>query len=459
MFLVSGSKRVVFSLLRCAVILPLGWNAIPAFADEIQGIASYYDAGLERYRAALYVWRSTPVMAEADAIASSTAMAFKIYRTRISSKAWLRDLSQRVAINNDTEAVNAVASAFEELGFLVSGPLKAGDLIVITRKQNGVSVSVNGIELGAVVGKSFFELLVNAWLGDVPPSSEFKSAILTEPPSESHIIRFEQISEIDARSSRINKWIAARAQLLEQEQITQEQIKSTDLIQLSADSELGLDEATDSDGNKFTLVSETEAIVSGRVVPIEANASALDQIESVESSIEAENPATRVRGDIEQSEEERLIRSKTNNTAVGEFSETKPARAVVDSGSDSESVVTSRPEKPTENVSQNRGDEKLKPIGFIADYRSNLQRHPAKFVRYPMRSQAKKEQGVVNLLVTIARNGYVVDVELESSSSFSRLDKAAVQAVRKASPFPALPDQIPGERLEFLLPLAFRLEN
>lgn len=49
---------------------------------------------------------------------------------------------------------------------------------------------------------------------------------------------------------------------------------------------------------------------------------------------------------------------------------------------------------------------------------------------YPLESRRKKEQGVVLLNLLLAEDGSVAEIAVQASSGFSRLDKAAMDAVR-----------------------------
>lgn len=51
--------------------------------------------------------------------------------------------------------------------------------------------------------------------------------------------------------------------------------------------------------------------------------------------------------------------------------------------------------------------------------------------RYPVESRRRKEQGTVVLLVTVGTDGRVADIRVSTSSGFSRLDNAALSAVKK----------------------------
>ena len=49
---------------------------------------------------------------------------------------------------------------------------------------------------------------------------------------------------------------------------------------------------------------------------------------------------------------------------------------------------------------------------------------------YPMTSRKRGQEGTVTVLITI-RSGRVTEASVEQSSGFSRLDNAAIQAVRR----------------------------
>jgi periplasmic protein TonB len=51
--------------------------------------------------------------------------------------------------------------------------------------------------------------------------------------------------------------------------------------------------------------------------------------------------------------------------------------------------------------------------------------------KYPVESRRKREQGTVVLAVTLDPNGVVADLALAKSSGFERLDRAALEAVRR----------------------------
>jgi protein TonB len=73
--------------------------------------------------------------------------------------------------------------------------------------------------------------------------------------------------------------------------------------------------------------------------------------------------------------------------------------------------------------------------------------------QYPKRAQRRNDQGVVKLVFTIGINGEIVSVNIVKSSGSRILDRAAMDAVKKASPF-ANP---PNGSIIIQLPIKFEL--
>ncbi len=73
---------------------------------------------------------------------------------------------------------------------------------------------------------------------------------------------------------------------------------------------------------------------------------------------------------------------------------------------------------------------------YLALVRSQIERHKY----YPRFSKKQDHQGTVLIKLDIAKNGSIVKTALLSSSGYNTLDKAALDAVRQSSPFPAPSD-------------------
>jgi protein TonB len=78
--------------------------------------------------------------------------------------------------------------------------------------------------------------------------------------------------------------------------------------------------------------------------------------------------------------------------------------------------------------------------------------------RYPSQSRKLREQGLVVLRVVIDERGVACDIDIESSSGYSRLDHAAKDAVARAAFRPYIEDGTPRRAL-VLIPIEFALNR
>ncbi len=95
--------------------------------------------------------------------------------------------------------------------------------------------------------------------------------------------------------------------------------------------------------------------------------------------------------------------------------------------------------------------------GTADDYLIRVQRWIARFRKYPDNALKQKEEGKGVVGFTIARDGTVLDVWIDTSTGFPDLDAATLAMVRAASPVPAIPAIYPGEKRTLDLPVNFEI--
>jgi protein TonB len=78
---------------------------------------------------------------------------------------------------------------------------------------------------------------------------------------------------------------------------------------------------------------------------------------------------------------------------------------------------------------------------------------------YPYAARRQEQEGAVQVRFTLSRGGRLVgEPVLEKSCRHQRLNAAALEAVRRAQPYPAFPQEIPGEEMTFSVTVAFSLK-
>ena len=96
-------------------------------------------------------------------------------------------------------------------------------------------------------------------------------------------------------------------------------------------------------------------------------------------------------------------------------------------------------------------------ISADSDYLAAIMAALARHKQYPDGARLRGEQGIVLVAFAIDRSGRVLSFDVRRSSGSAALDEAAEAMVRHTEPLPPAPSNIPGVRLEIVLPVSFNL--
>lgn len=90
---------------------------------------------------------------------------------------------------------------------------------------------------------------------------------------------------------------------------------------------------------------------------------------------------------------------------------------------------------------------------YAAKVRSWLYAHKT----YPRRARMRREEGCVQVRFVLDRAGMLVEGVIVRGSGHPTLDEEATAMMRRASPFPRVPVDLPGDHIEFTAPIEFIL--
>ena len=99
----------------------------------------------------------------------------------------------------------------------------------------------------------------------------------------------------------------------------------------------------------------------------------------------------------------------------------------------------------------------VQSLNAIQTWRSLLLAHLERHKRYPRRARWRRQEGVVHLRFTMDREGHVLAAQIARSSGHDTLDEEVLALIRRAQPLPKPPSELPGESLEFVVPVQFFL--
>jgi periplasmic protein TonB len=93
------------------------------------------------------------------------------------------------------------------------------------------------------------------------------------------------------------------------------------------------------------------------------------------------------------------------------------------------------------------------PANYVGALLAALERYK----EYPAGARLRQAEGVAMLRFTLRRDGAVFAWRIERSAGDRELDAAVERMIRRASPLPAPPPEMPGEALEMVVPVRFAL--
>ena len=97
--------------------------------------------------------------------------------------------------------------------------------------------------------------------------------------------------------------------------------------------------------------------------------------------------------------------------------------------------------------------------GALKGYSRGVQRKIAARKKYPRKAKREGKEGQVTVQFTVMKSGKIKDLLLVAGTSYAELNKAAMDAVKRAAPFPGLPEELGQDFLELVLPFNFTIKK
>lgn len=391
----------------------------------LNGLAAHWALGREYYIGSLYLPEKSNDPEAILAMNGLKRMEFKVTNEKWSPRRFAQMWNQAILINNKPEDLNAVSDAIIAFTGLAKDDLIYGDHILIDYTPGeGSKISLNGSVMFATRHDSFFTLLLNTWVGRRPPSSDFKTAILTlqtDEETEDLLSRFDVIVPEKSRVAAVAGWSATALATKKAKAAPQEPPKQTAKTKKKADSK------------KTSSSTSTAAVVTTAAATSAASASV----------VTTSKPKTKAKTKTK-------TKTKTKPTSASAQKTAKPAQKTTKK----EPAKVAATKKATISEAEK---EKARIRGLRNLYRANMLRLTYRHVTYPSRAINLNQEGTVVLKVTVNRKGKVLNIDREEKSKYVSLNKAAEKAVKKATPYPVIPEQLSGDKFDFKIPIRFRI--
>lgn len=386
---------------------------VKAYGLEANGAAVYTEFGNNVYIGTLYL--DSPGTSADNILTSSQAKRMELrLATAMSPRRWSRNWTQSIAINAPRDVMVAAANELSAAFGAFKGDLKPGDSAIIDYNPvDGTSLSVNGVIL--VTGKSpeLFNLFLSSWIGPVPPSTDFKNAILGMEDWDEAYAAFQSMAPEEGRVAAIEAW-ESEVKKAEEEAIAQAE-------------------------------AEAQAEEEARKKEEEAARREAEQEELEEQQRQAM-----------LEEEKRKAEEAARQAAVQTGNQ-----GTADDGADVVDAQASASADTAQDGSEGAGDEgdafSVEDILAQQDYTTSIVSHIYKSVKYPATAVRRNQEGSVRAMITIDKGGNLVGVQIVEKAPYDVLNGAVEDAIRDAAPFPAIPEAIKESSIELMIPVSFRL--
>lgn len=388
-----------FFILKCVSIL-ITLGSINAFSDPLlNGVAVHRELGKEQFVAGLYI---STLSNSSNAILLSQEdkrLQVRILVSQLSNRRFKRMWIEGMAINASSQELKKHARNMASYSNLLKIKMVAGDIFTVDRSNSIVSISVNGTLLGEIEDPSFFDLLLRTWIGPVPLSSDFRQSLLTNGDIDSDMLaRFEDTRPSDERIALIGEAVRAKR-------------------------------------------SEQPAA----------------QIASSGPNIEALSLTTSISAPKTAAPENKVAIAAPKITASTPTPEPKPKPTPTPQPE--QIVLAPAEEELDESIFDDSDEDEFTAEGLLKEqlYYSQLAKYTHRYLKYPQKAWDRGREGNVRLRVTIDRDGQVRNTEVVSEALYRSLNREATKAVKRAAPYPSIPDEIGGDEYTFTFRIAFRI--
>ena len=302
-----------------------------------------------------------------------------------------------------------------------SAPQK-GDLIeYLSSPDKGTSMRFNGTELVAGLPAEVFGLLLNTWIGAIPPTTRFKDEILGKQRNPTAVKLLETVTTDPQRVSLAASWmlppepvaVAAVAKVK-----PKPAIKKTPKAKAAtpAKRQEAPAPAVSKPITPVTALAETSAVSD--IKPVAAK----DQSKTVKPTSDTDTA-------VAKSDEA----AKTSGATAG----ADPAATT-----DTEDEV----------------DFSVAEALAMRDYTPLVVQEIYKKISYPSRAVDRGFEGTVRMVIVVSKSGALKKATVAQKSRHSILNKAAIKATERAAPFPELPAALNTDQFEITVPITFKLQ-
>ncbi len=417
------SRCLVKSTLIGLISLIGTLNSSAQAQSLLNGIATHTELGKEQFVAGLYTSILTDDSKSILLSNDEKRIEVRVTADRFSSRRFKRMWIEGMAINASSVELANQSNNMAKFSNMLKVKLIPGDIFAINRDTESVKVEINGTELGSIDDPLFFDLLLRTWIGPVPLSSEFRDNLLSAGEIDGALLaRFQATEPKQSRIAAIEEGVLA----------------------------LRNSSTNNTPKDKPVINVPKVAIAAPKTPTTKQDSGTEPKIQA--PTLDIAKPEIAAPGDIALAPKIEAPKNQETTASVAVTPEPKVEDKVVE-------TVAKVEEKITESIFEEDDQEEFTAANLLEQqlYIASLKRWSQKHLRYPRTSLNKGHEGNVRLEITVNRKGKVTNLETLEESKYKLLNKEARAAVKRATPFPKMPELIDGDSFTFTLPIAFKL--
>jgi hypothetical protein len=205
---------VVLILLLTSCLMPhAALNASPL---HLNGLASYNNLTKHYYLAALYLPQLESDEKKVLSLNQHKQMKLLVTAHQWSPRIWSKQWRNNIAINNDIPS-GVLQKKLDEFTNALKGDLLAGDLILVNYEPvTGTQIFINQQLILASNDMALFNTLLTTWIGNLPPSRNFKHRILslaTDEQAFDDTLKLHHNNMSEKRINTIKHWLLTLSQI------------------------------------------------------------------------------------------------------------------------------------------------------------------------------------------------------------------------------------------------------
>ena len=403
-------------------------------ALDLFGISIHQEQLNDIYVGALFAAENIASVNQILDPSASKRMSLKFissYSNRKMSRLW----KQRIAMNNPKSEWRPMTKEIVQFAGIFKRAMQAGDELNIDYEPvSGTSVYLNKTLFITIPNLDFYKLLLNVWVGSIPPTKNFKIGITGNnkgPLNEQLITRYENIQP---ELGRFDEDKIVRTKLAKAE-TAKTDVKASTTPKKKANK------------NKSTAQKKIKSTTQEKKKPVISQKNKTDTDKVVK---QLQNDLETPRTEVEVVKPSLVINTDLGNVAKQET--TKKAKSEPSKDKLTSPVVKEKVAKldiPPEEFF----DADL----FSGSYTRELISSIRAVQKYPKKALIAGIEGEVTVLVKIDKWGKILENSIEQKSGSRILDRAVLKMVRKAAPFPVIPAELQAKEFEFEVPLSFTL--